>query len=136
VKLLRDASLQSESSPTLDPQNWDDIRAQGHRMLDDMLDYISNIRDRPVWQPIPDEVRMRFRADLPVKPSGLDEVYREFADFIVPYATGNVHPGFLGWVHGGGTPVGMLAEMLAAGLNANLGGRDHIPLEVESQIVE
>ena len=33
-------------------------------------------------------------------------------------------------------PVGMLAEMLAAGLNANLGGRDHIPLEVESQIVE
>ena len=32
--------------------------------------------------------------------------------------------------------VGMLAEMLAAGLNANLGGRDHIPIEVERQIVE
>ena len=136
MKLLRDASLQSESSQTLDPQNWDDIRAQGHRMLDDMLDYVSNIRERPVWQPIPDEVRGRFRANLPVKPSGLDEVYREFADFIVPYATGNVHPGFMGWVHGGGTPVGMLAEMLAAGLNANLGGRDHIPLEVEHQVVE
>ncbi len=136
MKLLRDASLQSESSQTLDPQNWDDIRAQGHRMLDDMLDYISNIRERPVWQPIPDEVRGRFRANLPVKPSGLDEVYREFADFIVPYATGNVHPGFMGWVHGGGSPVGMLAEMLAAGLNANLGGRDHIPLEVENQVVE
>ena len=30
----------------------------------------------------------------------------------------------------------MLAEMLAAGLNANLGGRDHIPIEVERQIVE
>jgi glutamate/tyrosine decarboxylase-like PLP-dependent enzyme len=30
----------------------------------------------------------------------------------------------------------MLAEMLAAGLNANLGGRDHIPVEVERQIVE
>jgi aromatic-L-amino-acid/L-tryptophan decarboxylase len=39
-------------------------------------------------------------------------------------------------VHGGGTAVGMLAEMLAAGLNANLGGRDHIPVEVERQIVE
>ncbi len=46
-----------------------------------------------------------------------------------------MHPGFMGWVHGGGTPVGMLAEMLAAGLNANLGGRDHIPIEVERQIV-
>jgi aromatic-L-amino-acid decarboxylase len=41
----------------------------------------------------------------------------------------------MGWVHGGGTPVGMLAEMLSAGLNANLGGRDHAPIEVERQIV-
>src|SRR6202000_1720283 len=54
----------------------------------------------------------------------------------MPYATGHVHPGSRGWVHGGGTAVGMLAEMLAAGLNANLGGRDHIPVEVERQIVE
>src|SRR3954451_10274947 len=52
------------------------------------------------------------------------------------FSTGNVHPGFMGWVHGGGTPVVMLAEMLAAGLNANLGGRDHVPIEVERQIVE
>jgi glutamate/tyrosine decarboxylase-like PLP-dependent enzyme len=29
----------------------------------------------------------------------------------------------------------MLAEMLAAGLNANLGGRDQIPVEVERQVV-
>src|SRR5256885_9558431 len=49
--------------------------------------------------------------------------------FRSPYATGNVHPGFMGWVHGGGTVTGMLAEMLAGGLNANLGGRDHIPIE-------
>jgi glutamate/tyrosine decarboxylase-like PLP-dependent enzyme len=42
----------------------------------------------------------------------------------------------MGWVHGGGSAVGMLAEMLAAGLNANLGGRDHMPIEVERQIVE
>src|SRR6202043_1190935 len=46
-----------------------------------------------------------------------------------------VHPGFMGWVHGGGSAVGMLAEMLAAGLNANLGGRDHMPIEVEREIV-
>jgi glutamate/tyrosine decarboxylase-like PLP-dependent enzyme len=41
----------------------------------------------------------------------------------------------MGWVHGAGTPVGMLAEMLAAGLNANLGGRDHMPVELERQVV-
>src|SRR5260370_11484257 len=135
-KALGELDMQTESSQTLDPQNWDDVRAQGHRMLDDMLDYAANIRHRPVWRPIPDEVRARFHATLPLEPSDLSEVYREFADFIVPHATGNVHPGFMGWVHGGGSAVGMLAEMLAAGLNANLGGRDHIPIEVERQVVE
>ena len=132
----RNQSLRSGASATLDPDNWDDIRAQGHRMLDDMFDYAANIRERPVWSPIPDDVRARFRGALPHQPTELGEVYREFSDFVVPYATGNVHPGFMGWVHGGGTAVGMLAEMLAAGLNANLGGRDHMPIEVERQIVE
>ena len=135
TRALREAPLRPASSETLDPKDWDEIRAQGHRMLDDMLDYAVNIRERPVWQPIPEEVRARFRAELPRTASDLADVYKEFADCIVPYATGNVHPGFMGWVHGGGSAVGMLAEMLAAGLNANLGGRDHMPIEVERQIV-
>ena len=94
--VLREGPLLSEPSETLDPQNWDELRALGHRMLDDMLDYAADIRDRPVWSPIPNDVRARFRAELPRQPSGLDEVYREFTDFIVPYATGNVHPGLHG----------------------------------------
>ena len=131
-----DVPTEINPSATLDPESWEELRAQGHRMLDDMIDYVAGIRDRPVWQPIPDDVRARFRGPLPRTPCDLGEVYREFADFILPYATGNVHPGFMGWVHGGGTAIGMLAEMLAAGLNANLGGRDHIPIEVERQVVE
>jgi len=136
TKVLRNASLRSGAGETLDPQDWDEVRAQGHRMLDDMIDYVATIRERPVWQPIPDAVRARFREALPRQASELADVYREFSDFVLPYATGNVHPGFMGWVHGGGSAVGMLAEMLAAGLNANLGGRDHMPIEVERQIVE
>src|SRR6202012_391188 len=90
--------------------------------------------ERPVWQPIPEKGRQRFASDVPVAPSDLADVHREFMEYILPFTVGNVHPGFMGWVHGGGTPVGMLAEMLAGGLNANLGGRDQIPVEVERQI--
>ena len=133
--MLREAA-QLGPSETLDPQDWADIRALGHRMLDDMIDYVATIRERPVWQPIPDVVRAQFREELPRHANELGDVYRTFADFIAPYATGNVHPGFMGWVHGGGSAVGMLAEMLAAGLNANLGGRDHVPIEVERQVVD
>src|SRR5580700_4067117 len=119
---------------TLDPADWDTFRRQAHRMLDDILSYIENIRDGPVWQPIPQDVRERFRAELPQGPSDLAAVHEEFTRYILPFAAGNVHPGFMGWVHGAGTPVGVVAEMLAAGLNANLGGRDHIPIEVERQV--
>src|SRR5258707_581541 len=121
---------------SLDPTDWAALRAQGHRMLDDILDYLEHIRERPVWQPIPDEVRNQFRASLPTGPTELATVHEEFLRLILPYSTGNTHPGFMGWVHGGGNPAGMLAEMLAAGLNANLGGRDQVPLEVERQIVQ
>ncbi|UFW46930.1 MULTISPECIES: pyridoxal phosphate-dependent decarboxylase family protein [Bradyrhizobium] len=125
----------SITNGSLDPQDWSEFRALAHRMLDETIDGIANIRSRPVWQPIPDEVRTALKSDVPRGASELAEVYREFAEHVAPYATGNVHPGFMGWVHGGGTAVGMLAEMLAAGLNANLGGRDHMPIEVERQIV-
>ncbi|MDB5933227.1 MAG: cytochrome ubiquinol oxidase subunit [Massilia sp.] len=120
---------------SLDPVDWSDFRAQSHRMLDDMIDYVENIRDRPVWQPIPLESRRRFQTPLPAKPRSLASAHASFMTDVLPYAVGNVHPRFMGWVHGGGTPVGMLAEMLAAGLNANVGGRDQMPVEVEQQIV-
>ncbi len=127
---------QAEANETLDPTDWSEFRAQSHRMLDDMLGYIENIRERPVWQPIPDEVRARFHSPAPRQGEDLARIHAEFMRDVLPYAQGNVHPGFMGWVNGGGTPVGMVAEMLAAGLNANLGGRDHIPVEVERQVSE
>ncbi len=119
---------------SLDPADWGELRRQGHRMLDDMLDYLERIRERPVWQPIPPQARAAFSEPLPGEPADLGAVHQAFLENILPYTVGNAHPGFMGWVHGAGTPVGMVAEMLAAGLNANLGGRDHIPIEVERQI--
>lgn len=132
---IRDMQLPTDTLDTsLDPQDWQTLRQQGHRMLDDMFDYIQHIRERPVWQPIPSEVREAFCEPLPTQPVSLAHAHSRFMTQVLPYAVGNTHPAFMGWVHGGGTPVGMLAEMLAAGLNANLGGRDQMPLEVERQI--
>ncbi len=122
------------SAETLDPEDWHDVRRQGHRMLDDMFDFLEHLRERPVWQPIPPTARDAFQQPLPQTAHSLESVHATFIRDILPYAIGNAHPGFMGWVHGGGTPVGMLADMLSAGLNANLGGRDQIPVEVERQV--
>ena len=118
----------------LDPQDWPAFRAQAHAMLDDMIDHVAGIRSQPVWRPIPQAIRARLRQGLPEAPADLAQVHDEFMELILPYGVGNLHPRFMGWVHGGGTPVGMAAEMLAAGLNANLGGRDQTPVEVEREV--
>ena len=121
---------------SLDPEDWQELRRQGHRMLDDMIDYVSGLRNRPVWQPIPDAIRSGFQAGLPREPGSLEAAHARFMNEILPYGVGNSHPGFMGWVQGGGSAVGMLAEMLAAGLNANVGGRNQIPIDVERQVVQ
>lgn len=119
----------------LDPSDWREFRDQGHRMLDDLFDHLQTLREQPVWRPIPPSVRQRFRGPPPTAPSPLAEAHSSFMRDVLPYAGGNLHPGFMGWVQGAGTPVGMLAEMLAGGLNANLGGRDHMPIEVEREVI-
>jgi aromatic-L-amino-acid decarboxylase len=126
---------QAQRPHSLDPQDWAGLRAQGHRMLDDMFDNLEGLSERPLWRTPDAEARQRYRAELPRAGAPLADLHAQFMADMAPYGSGNRHPGFMGWVQGGGTAVGMLAEMLAGGLNANLGGRDHMPIEVERQIV-
>jgi aromatic-L-amino-acid decarboxylase len=121
-------------SDDLDPQDWEGFRASSHEALDRMIDFLRTTRERPVWQEAPADVRQHFQTPLPRHPREFAEVLEDFDANIKPYAVGNTHPLFMGWVHGAGTPVGMIAEMLAAGLNANCGGRNHIGIAVENQI--
>jgi aromatic-L-amino-acid/L-tryptophan decarboxylase len=120
---------------SLDPADWTDLRSLGHRMVDDMFDHLASLRDGPVWRPMPERSRQELQRALPRGPTPAEAVYEDFQRLVQPYATGNLHPRFMGWVHGGGNPVGMLAELLAGGLNANLGGRDHAPIEIERQVI-
>jgi aromatic-L-amino-acid decarboxylase len=120
---------------SLDPEDWDEVRALGHQMLDEAFDHLANLRNRPVWKPMPAEIRAAMRTRLPKEGAPLAEIYAEFRRLVVPYSLGNTHPRFMGWVHGGGTVVGMLAELLSASLNSNLGGRDHAAIEIEREVV-
>jgi glutamate/tyrosine decarboxylase-like PLP-dependent enzyme len=62
-------------------------------------------------------------------------VYESFKSAVLPYPTGNIHPAFWGWVMGTGTPVGMLADMLASGMNAHVAGYEQSAALVERQVL-
>ncbi len=121
---------------TLDPADWQDFRKLGHQMLDDMLTYLETVRERPVWQPVPDDVKQHFKAPLPLDPEEDASVYADFKENILPFPMGNIHPRFWGWVMGNGSPLAMLAEMLAAGVNPNMGGGNHVANHVEAQVID
>ena len=120
---------------TLDPQDWDRFSLDAHRMLDDMLLHLATIREQPAWQPIPSEIRDTFSAPIPAAPEPLDSVYRQFVTSVMPYTSGNRHPRAWGWVRGTGTPVAMLADMLASGINASVGSGESAPVLVEEQVL-
>ncbi|MCI0401981.1 MAG: pyridoxal-dependent decarboxylase [Acidobacteria bacterium] len=120
---------------TLDPQDWSELRRLGHRMVDDAMAYLENVRERQVWQPIPPEVRECFTEQVPLEPVDAEEVYEEARRNILPYPTGNIHPRFWGWVIGSGSPVGMLAELLTGAMNCNAWGADQVAIEVERQVI-
>jgi glutamate/tyrosine decarboxylase-like PLP-dependent enzyme len=128
----------SGSELTLDPSTageWDELRALGHRMLDDMLDYLRTVRDRPAWRPVPADVRARLAEPVPHGPTPAETVYEQFTRDVLPYPTGNVHPRFWGWVIGTGTPFAMLADMLASGMNPQVAEFDDAAAVVENQVI-
>ncbi len=124
----------SADPKNLDPQDWQAFRSNAHSALDAMIDHIQSLRERPVWREASPEAKARFSRALPRDSRDLARTLEDFERFIKPYTIGNPHPMFMGWAQGAGTPVGMVAEMLAAGLNPNCGGRDQIALDVERQI--
>ncbi len=120
---------------SLDPQDWEAMRALAHRMADDVIDYLAGAGERPVWQPIPDAVSATFSAPAPSAPSDAAHVYQEFQQTIQPYPMATTHPRFWAWYMGNGTVLGAFADLWAATLNSNLGGGNHAPALVEDQVV-
>jgi len=127
-----------EPELTLDPTNareWDELRDLGHRMVDDMLDYLRTVRERAAWRPVPADVRAKLAEPLPRGPTPATAVYEQFQNDVLPYPTGNVHPRFWGWVIGTGTPLAMLADMLASGMNPQVAEFDDAAAVVENQVI-
>ena len=125
----------SERLETLDPENWEEMRRLAHAMVDDALDYIRAAGERPAWRPVPAEVAERLQRPAPRSPSDPADVYAEFKQDILPYPMNTTHPRFWAWYMGNGTVMGALAELLAATLNPNLGGGNHVAPLVEKQVI-
>src|SRR3984957_8492685 len=123
------------SEETLDPEDWADAQGVAHRAVDEAIAYLRDIRDRPVWQEMPREVRRTFETLLPRSPTPLAEVYREVLETLMPYPMGNIHPRFWAWYMGSSNFTGAIGDFLAAIQGSNLGGGNHAAALMDQQVI-
>ncbi len=120
---------------SLDPSDWSQTRTLAHQMMDDMLDFLQSIRERPAWASIPDDVRESFSSPMPAQPEGAQQAYEDFKQTVLAYPLGDFHPRFFSWVNSPGSAAGMLAALLTNAMNTNSGGANHAANLVEQQVI-
>jgi aromatic-L-amino-acid decarboxylase len=131
-----DAQNRSVQEETLDPSDWMDARTLSHRIVDDAVDYLRDVRDRPAWREMPAEVRASFDTAMPTAGTPLDEVYRQVVDTVMAYPMGNIHPRFWAWFMGASNFTGAIGDFLAAIQGSNLGGGNHAAALLDGQVVD
>ncbi|MEO1552313.1 MAG: pyridoxal-dependent decarboxylase [Pseudomonadota bacterium] len=133
--MRKDDPQVSHAQGDLDPADWDAFETQVNRLLSAVIEKMRSAHEGPVWTPPPDDLKAALAEPIPI--DGLDlSALATRLETLLPYGVGNTHPRFFGWVHGSGAPGNMLAELIGAAMNANCGGRDHVAIYVERQVIE
>jgi aromatic-L-amino-acid decarboxylase len=108
------------------------FRSASRVLVDDVADYLVALPSRPVWQPLPDAVRERLlELPVPERAATLDELAATVLRDVLPYAMGNGHPAFFGWVNPPPSPAGIVASLAAAAMNPSVVAGDHADVHLE-----
>jgi aromatic-L-amino-acid decarboxylase len=105
--------------------DWEPKRARelGERALDIWEELLERLRDLPVSRYEGVEATRRAVAlDIPEEPMSLDDLVEHLRELVMERSMYPGHPRFYAYITGAGTIPGAAADLVAAGLNANLGG--------------
>jgi aromatic-L-amino-acid decarboxylase len=118
----------------------DEFRALGHRLIDQIADLIGSMRTRRVTTGKPQEVirdlvgSTRSLPDRGVEPR---EILSQVTNKLIDHSLYNSHPRFWGYITAPSAPLGILGDLLAAGVNPNCGSCKLSPVanEIENQAI-
>lgn len=97
-----------------------DFREFGHKLIDWVADYLESSGRFPVLSTVqPNEIINGLPAHGPEQGENLHRIFEDFERIILPGITHWNHPRFLAFFANTSSPPAVLAEILAAALNAN-----------------
>jgi len=116
-----------------------DFRTLGHRLIDDIAEFLESLRRRPVNPAeTPHNVRTVI-GDRPVPGAGakVGELLSESTRTLFDHSLFNGHPAFFGYITSSAAPIGALGDLLAASVNPNVGSFQLAPVatEIEAQTI-
>jgi aromatic-L-amino-acid decarboxylase len=117
--------------------DWDPKRARalGEQALDLWVEFLERLPDMPVYPGLrADEVRAAVHAEIPEEGWGDDRTIEYLRRIIFDLSMFPGHPGFMAYITGAGTVPGAVADLIAAGINQNLGGWRLSPAGTEIEL--
>ena len=133
-------SHEASRPPAVQSLNWDAERARafGERIVELWGEFLTRLPDLPVAKHDDSgTVRRGIVMPIPDEPLGEDAIVEHLRSLAFDYATYPGHPRFMAYITGSGTVPGAAADLLAAGLNMNLGAwrLSPGPTEVERALI-
>jgi aromatic-L-amino-acid/L-tryptophan decarboxylase len=120
--------------------NRDEFKRAGYQLVDKIAEFLSTIGERPVTTgESPGQLQQIIgNASLPETGSSADEILSRSADLLFNHSLFNGHPKFLGYITSSASPIGALADLLAASVNPNVGANVLSPIatEIEKQTIK
>ncbi|HET8752833.1 MAG TPA: pyridoxal-dependent decarboxylase, partial [Salinimicrobium sp.] len=118
----------------------ENFREIGYRLIDTISDFYDNINESPVTTgESPKQIQAVLgNASLPENGTSVSELFTKTTDLLLHHSLLNGHPKFYGYITSSPTPIGALADLLAAAVNPNVGANILSPMAtaIEKQTVK
>ena len=117
----------------------EEFRKLGYEVVDSLASLFSSFPERPVAAgTTPSAIREQLgQGRIPETGEDASRILESATDLLFRNSTFNGHPRFFGYITAPAAPIGVLGELLAAGINANVGAWSLSPAatEIERQTV-
>ena len=118
----------------------EDFKKIGYQLIDTIANFFDTIDDYPVTKgESPLQLQEILGAStFPEHATPAEEIVTRASDLLLNHSLFNGHPKFMGYITSSPAPIGVLADLMAAAMNQNVGAQVLSPMatEIEKQTVK
>ena len=120
--------------------NKTEFQKIGYQLIDTIADFFDDISEKSVTTTKSPKELQKILGNLPLPENGLpaEALIASTSKLLFNHSLFNGHPKFFGFITSSGAPIGVLADLLASSVNANVGGQILSPMatEIEKQTTQ